>query len=100
MQGRIHLTPLEKVSRKPIVSQEHNAIILKVNQLLLRENSAKIKVRADVRRVNPKNLYQSFPQTMQRTIYLKCFLPLPIPGLETYHGVPQPEPPSFIFLKQ
>ena len=51
----------------------------------------------EVRRVKTKNLYESFSQTPQRTKNSKCFrrpLPLPLSGLETYHGVPQPEPPS------
>lgn len=51
----------------------------------------------DVRRVRAKNLYESFPHTPQRTKNSKCFrrpAPLPLSGLETYHGVPQPEPPS------
>ena len=39
----------------------------------------------------------TFPRTPQRTKNSKCFrrrIPLPLSGQETYHGLPQPEPPK------
>ena len=44
-----------------------------------------------------ENQYEPFPHTPQRTKRSKCFrrpAPLPLSGLETYHGLPQPEPPT------
>ena len=97
---KVGLRHLEQGVWQPVVFQDkgyrQNAF-LRNNQLYetikVRENSCL----DEVRRANPNNLYESFSQTPQRTKNSKCFrrpLPLPLSGLETYHGVPQPEPPS------
>ena len=44
-----------------------------------------------------ENQYGPFPHTPKRTKHSKCFrhpAPLPLSGLETYYGLPQPEPPT------
>ena len=44
-----------------------------------------------------ENQYESFLHTPKRSKHSKSFrrpAPLPLSGLETYHGLPQPEPPT------
>ena len=44
-----------------------------------------------------ENQYGPFPHTPKRIKHSKCFrrpVPLPLSGLDTYHGLPQPEPPT------
>ena len=57
------------------------------------------KVLSETKRIKIENqsYHDSFPHTPQRSQNSKCFrrpTPLPLYGLDTYHGLPQPEPPA------
>ena len=60
----------------------------------------KVKESKDIfenKRIKVENQYDLFPHTPQRSKNSKSFrrpAPLPLSGLETYHGLPQPEPPT------